>query len=139
MEGIVRAGTPVGILGYLEGEPVGWCSVAPGRRTLAWSARRASGASSRAGSGRSSVSTWTAEFLKAAVEYAAKGEAEVVEGYPVEPRIDAQGNWHPARSYHFMGYYSSYLKAGFQDVTPCGGKRKIVRYVISHDRQDGGG
>jgi hypothetical protein len=29
MEAIVEAGTPVGILGYLDGDPIGWCSVAP--------------------------------------------------------------------------------------------------------------
>ena len=34
LEEIVRAGTPVGILGYFEDEPVAWCSVAP-RETYA--------------------------------------------------------------------------------------------------------
>jgi hypothetical protein len=29
LEELVREGTPVGILGYKEGEPVAWCSVAP--------------------------------------------------------------------------------------------------------------
>src|SRR5439155_27003389 len=31
---LVRQGTPVGVLAYLNGEPVGWCSVAP-RETYA--------------------------------------------------------------------------------------------------------
>ncbi|HWE60576.1 MAG TPA: GNAT family N-acetyltransferase [Chloroflexota bacterium] len=29
LEELVRAGTPVGVLTYLDGEPVGWCSIAP--------------------------------------------------------------------------------------------------------------
>ena len=31
---LARAGTPVGVLAYLDGEPVGWCSIAP-RETYA--------------------------------------------------------------------------------------------------------
>ena len=29
MRGRIAAGTPTGILGYLDGDPVAWCSVAP--------------------------------------------------------------------------------------------------------------
>src|SRR5512133_1767579 len=29
LHALVEAGTPVGILGYLDGEPVAWCSIAP--------------------------------------------------------------------------------------------------------------
>jgi len=29
LESLVNASTPIGILGYLQGEPVGWCSIAP--------------------------------------------------------------------------------------------------------------
>jgi len=29
MEAIIRSGEVPGILAYLEGEPIGWCSVAP--------------------------------------------------------------------------------------------------------------
>ena len=29
MEGRVTAGVPVGILAYLDGEPIAWCSIAP--------------------------------------------------------------------------------------------------------------
>src|SRR5262245_49563313 len=27
--GLARGGTPIGVLAYLDGEPVGWCSIAP--------------------------------------------------------------------------------------------------------------
>ncbi len=29
LKGLVRQGTPVGVLAYADGEPVGWCSIAP--------------------------------------------------------------------------------------------------------------
>lgn len=34
LEDLVRQGTPVGVLAYENGEPVGWCSIAP-RETYA--------------------------------------------------------------------------------------------------------
>jgi GNAT superfamily N-acetyltransferase len=34
LDDLVRHGTPVGVLAYLDGEPVGWCSIAP-RETYA--------------------------------------------------------------------------------------------------------
>jgi GNAT superfamily N-acetyltransferase len=143
MEAIVGAGTPVGIIGYQHGEPVGWCSVAP-RET--YSRLERSPSFKRIDEKR----TWSVvcfyldrrlrgkgmavEFLRAAVQYAVEAGAEMVEGYPVEPERDADGNWRPARSYRFMGYLSSYLKAGFKDVTPEGNRRKIVRYDINHEK-----
>jgi GNAT superfamily N-acetyltransferase len=122
---------------------VGWCSVAP-RET--YSRLERSPSFKRIDEKR----TWSVvcfyldrrlrgkgmavEFLRAAVQYAVEAGAEVVEGYPVEPERDADGNWRPARSYRFMGYLSSYLKAGFKDVTPEGNRRKIVRYDINHEK-----
>ena len=29
LSGLARGGTPIGVLAYLDGEPVGWCSIAP--------------------------------------------------------------------------------------------------------------
>src|SRR5262245_9652888 len=29
LAGLARGGTPIGVLAYLDGEPVGWCSIAP--------------------------------------------------------------------------------------------------------------
>jgi hypothetical protein len=70
-------------------------------------------------------------LLKAAVDFAASHGAEVVEAYPVEAEWDQDGNWQPAKSYRFMGYRSTFEHAGFQDVTPEGGRRTIMRLPIS--------
>jgi hypothetical protein len=34
LDELVRQGTPVGVLAYVDGDPVGWCSIAP-RETYA--------------------------------------------------------------------------------------------------------
>lgn len=129
LDGLVQQDTPVGVLAYQDGEPVGWCSVAP-RETYAalerfhalprlddtpvWSvvcffvdsAVRRSGV--------------TLGLLRAAVEYAVSQGATVIEGYPVEPR---------ARLYTYMGFPATFLRAGFRDVTPPGQARLVMRYV----------
>ncbi len=137
LKAIVDAGTPVGIIGYLDGSPIGWCSIAP-RET--YSRLERSTSIERV----DNQPTWsvvcfyldrsargqglTARLLEAAVHYAFAQGARVVEGYPVEPEQDADGQWRPARSYRFMGYASSFLKAGFHDATPAGSRRRVMRY-----------
>lgn len=140
----VCRGKPIGVLGYIDGNPIGWCSVAPresyprlersktirridDKRTwsvvcffLKRSFRR----------GKHSLA-----LLKGAVAYAKDQSAEVVEGYPVEPAIDKNGNLNYDVSYRFMGYVSTYKKAGFKDVTPKDSSRVIMRYYINKHQQ----
>jgi GNAT superfamily N-acetyltransferase len=130
LQHLVEERTPVGILGYLDGKPVGWCSVAP-RQTYAALER------SRALKRLDDAPVWSVvcffverktrgqgvglALLRAAVEYARSNDAQVVEGYPVEPG---------AASYTFMGYPSMFEKAGFRDAAPPGQGRRIMRYVV---------
>jgi GNAT superfamily N-acetyltransferase len=130
LEGLVRQDVPIGILGYLRGEPVAWCSVAPREtyralerfRTLprlddapVWSVvcffvdRRVR----RAGV--------TVGLLRAAVDDARSRGATIVEGYPVEPG---------PRLYTYMGSPATFRKAGFHDVTPPGWARRVMRCTI---------
>lgn len=128
---LVCGGTPVGVLAYLDGEPVGWCSVAP---------RDAYGALQRfrALPRLDDQPVWsvvcffvdrrvrreglTLTLLQAAVEYARSQGCEVVEGYPVEPG---------PRLYTYMGSPSTFRDAGFTDVTPSGQSRRIMRLTLS--------
>ncbi len=130
LEEIVRAGTPVGILGYFEDEPVAWCSVAP-RETYAALERY------RALPSIDDTPVWsvvclfvdrrfrrqglTESLLRAAVDYARAHNAPAVEGYPVEP---------DAPSYKYMGTPDSFHRAGFMEVTPAGQKRVVMRYDL---------
>lgn len=130
LEGLVRRGTPVGILAYAETGPVAWCSVAP-RQTYAGLERY------RALPRIDDTPVWsvvcffvdrafrrgglTLGLLRAAVDYARSEGAPVVEGYPVQPG---------RRSYTYMGSPHTFRQAGFRDVTPPGQERLVVRYRI---------
>jgi GNAT superfamily N-acetyltransferase len=138
----VFARTPVGLLAYEGENPVGWCSIAPretyGRlersRTIpridgqvTWSVVCLYLDRSVRGRGLSS------QLLLEGASYAAVQGAQIIEGYPVEPEVDEQGIWAPARSYRFMGYVSSFVKAGFVDRTPPGASRRVYRYIVGGD------
>jgi GNAT superfamily N-acetyltransferase len=130
LERLVRDGTPIGVLAYLDQEPVGWCSVAPRECYAALERYRAlpriddrrvwsvvcffvSPRIRRTGA--------TLGLLQAAVDYAGSQGAEIIEGYPVEPS---------ARLYTYMGSPATFRAAGFQDVTPDGQSRRVMRYFV---------
>jgi GNAT superfamily N-acetyltransferase len=125
----VQAGVPAGILGYLEGEPVAWCSIAP-RPTY----RRLGGPEPE---GEVPEDVWslvcffrrrdlrgqgiTARLLRAAVEHALEKGARVVEAYPVQP---------DSPSYTFMGYVPTFEAAGFRHVAMAGTRRHVMRLEL---------
>jgi GNAT superfamily N-acetyltransferase len=131
---LVDSGNVPGILAYVGGQPVGWCSIAPRvsfpklerSRILkriddkpVWSvvcffiakAFRQKGVS--------------VELLKAAVNYAAKQGAEIVEGYPVEPKKNQTPN-----GFAYTGLASAFRKVGFVEVVRRSETRPIMRYII---------
>ena len=130
LTGLVRRDTPIGVLAYLDGEPVGWCSIAP-RETYRALERY------RALPRIDDTPVWsvvcffvdrrvrrqriTLGLLEAAVEYARSRGARIIEGYPVEPG---------SRLYTYMGSPSTFRKAGFHDVTPSGQARQIMRCFV---------
>lgn len=115
MAGLVAAGTPVGVLAYEDGEPVGWCSVAP-RESYAKLAR----SRTMPRVTPPAVATWTVlcffvvrgrrrqgatrALLDGAVAYARERGAQVVEGYP----FDSAG-----LSATHRGHSSAFAAAGF--------------------------
>jgi len=130
LEQLVEEDTPIGVLAYAEGEPVGWCSIAP-RETYEALERY------RALPRIDDSPVWsvvcffidrrvrrrgaTLSLLRAAVEYARSNGATIIEGYPVEPG---------PRLYTYMGSPSTFRAAGFRDVTPKGQARIVMRYYV---------
>ena len=127
---LVEQGMSVGILAYVDGEPVGWCSIAPRESYAALE--------HYAGLPRlDDAPTWsivcffvdrslrrqgvTLGLLRAAVEYARNRGAAIIEGYPVPPG---------ARLYTFMGSPATFRRAGFLDVTPRGQRRQVMRHFV---------
>ncbi|MBI5379473.1 MAG: GNAT family N-acetyltransferase [Nitrospirae bacterium] len=130
LEALVCQDTPIGVLAYAAGEPVGWCSIAPRESYRALERYRALPRIDDA-------PVWSVVFffvnrrvrrqrvtlglLKAAVKYAQSQGAKVIEGYPVEPG---------SRLYTYMGSPSTFRRAGFRDVTPAGQPRLLMRYFV---------
>ena len=126
LETRVREGVPVGILGYIEGEPVAWCSIAP-RDTF-----RNLGGKDHPSDGRAGVWSLTCFFvprrlrrqgimrrlIAAAVNHARSRGATAVEAYPVDP---------DSPSYRFMGFVPSFEAAGFQEIGMAGTRRHVMR------------
>ena len=125
----IDAGVPVGLLGYLDGEPVAWCSIAP-RDTY----RPLGGPDDAPGGGERvwSIACFfvkrdlrgagvTARLIEAAVAHARSRGATVVEVYPVDP---------DSPSYRFMGFVSSFTAAGFHEVGRAGSRRHVMRLEL---------
>jgi GNAT superfamily N-acetyltransferase len=131
---IAKSGEAPGILAYAEGKPVAWCSIDPReafpRLEKARVLKRIDDKPVWSvvclfvdkGFRKKGVS---AGILKAAVEYAKKKGAKIVEGYPIEPK---KGRWPDA--FVWTGVPSAYLKAGFKEVHRASPSRPIMRYFI---------
>jgi len=128
---MVSAGVPVGVLAFAGSEAIGWCSIAP-RETYEGLERY------KALPRIDDAAVWsvvcffidrrfrrrrlTLGLLNAGLDYARAQGAKIVEGYPVEPGT---------RLYTYMGSPATFRKAGFDDVTPKGQQRKVVRRAFS--------
>ena len=131
LEELVRQGRPVGILGYREGEPVAWCSIAPRESYIALERSRTIPRVDDAPvwsvvcffiDSKSRKQGYTLALLEAALEYAHAQGAQIVEGYP----------WPGGASYLYMGTPETFEKAGFHEVVSPGPKnRRVVRYVLA--------
>lgn len=123
----IAAGVPVGLLGYLDGEPIAWCSIAP-RATY----RRL------VDDGTSDDGVWslacffvvrqwrgqgiTQRIIAAAIGHAKSKGAKVVEAYPVAP---------DSPSYRFMGFVPMFETAGFCEVGRAGSRRHVFRLPLA--------
>ncbi len=134
LRSLVDSGTVPGLLAYLEGQPVGWCSVAP-REEFPVLAR------SRILKPVDDQPVWsivcffvarshrrqglTVQLLQAALEYAAAHRARIVEGYPVDPKEGKAPD-----VFVYTGLYSAFKQAGFTEVARRSETRPIMRYFI---------
>jgi len=123
----IAAGMPVGLLGYLDEEPVAWCSIAPRStyRRLVDDESSDEGVWSLAcffvirrlrGQGI------TQRIIAAAIEHAKSKGASIVEAYPVAP---------DSPSYRFMGFVPAFEIAGFCEVGRAGTRRHVFRLKVS--------
>ena len=125
----VNQGVPVGVMAYVNGEPVGWCSVAPRESYAALERyRKLNPIDNRRVWSivcffvdvRHRRKGLTMGLLRAATEYARSQGARILEGYPVAPE----------KLYGYMGSLSTFERVGFRDVTPPGRERRVFRLAL---------
>jgi GNAT superfamily N-acetyltransferase len=127
----VDNGVPVGLLGYSEGVPKAWCSIAP-RATYR-------GGLSAVREGDESESVWSLvcffvrrdvrrqgamkALLEAAMQHAAAHGGTILEAYPVDE---------DSPSYRFGGFLPVFQTDGFVRVGKAGTRRHVVRHSLRH-------
>lgn len=123
----VRTGVPIGLLGYLDDEPIGWCSVAPRESYLRLSPNQDDGKAGvwsiacffvrrdhrKAGLSRA--------LLDAVIALAGSRGARVIEAYPVDPN---------SPSYRFMGFVALFEGRGFAVAGRAGSRRQVMRLTL---------
>jgi GNAT superfamily N-acetyltransferase len=134
MKQIVDSGEIPGILAFADGEPVGWCSVAPREH---YSSLNRSPVLKRL----DETPVWsivcffvapryrnrglTAALIRAAIEYVRRQGGKVVEAYPTSPRSARVA---PVSS--FMGLPSVFERAGFVECKRPSRSKIIMRCFI---------
>lgn len=131
---IVESGNVPGILAYHNGKPVGWCSVAPREDfpvvlrspTLkpidekpVWSIVCFFVSKPYRNSGLTHL------LIQAAIRYAKKHGARIIEAYP----IDIHAKYIEYERY--SGLTTTYEKEGFKEVFRRSERRPIMRYYVS--------
>ncbi len=119
---------PVGLVGYADGGPAAWVSVAP-RDTF----RPLGGPDAEDGESIWSLTCMFVprrrrgeglgrQLLKAAIDHAKKRKATMLEAYPVAP---------DSPSYRHMGFIPLFEEFGFEEVGKAGTRRHVVRLTLS--------
>jgi GNAT superfamily N-acetyltransferase len=138
---IVESGAKPGILAFVGREPVGWCAIAP-RSDYGTLAR------SRVLKPVDDQPVWSVSclfvlrpyrrqglsvrLLRAAVEFAGRQGAKIVEGYPIRPTMDRTPD-----PFIWTGVPSAFKKAGFKEVARRSASRPIMRATVSARRRAG--
>ena len=135
MKAIVESGEIPGILAYHRSKAIGWCAIAPRVDYVALSRSRILKPVDdrpcwsiaclfvEKSYRKKGVST---ELLRAATEYAESQGANVVEGYPVEPKFEK--DIPPA--FAWTGIPKAFQRAGFKEVARRSPTRPIMRKAL---------
>jgi len=135
---LVAGGIRPGILAYHDGRAVGWCALSPRSEYVRF-------ARSRVLKPVDDTPVWsitcffvarpyrcrgvTSGLLHAALDYARKHGAKIVEGYPIDPKKGRM-----ADVFVYTGLVSTFEKAGFVECARRSDTRPIMRYHFGRPR-----
>jgi GNAT superfamily N-acetyltransferase len=139
---LVRSGAPVGVLAYIGDEPVGWCAVAPKSEYVVL-------LKSRNLSALQGPHVWSVTcffilkehrgrgvglaLLEGAVKLARKHGAQIIEGYPHEPREKLPP------PFIWTGIASVFRRAGFKEVERRSKQRPLMQLQFENPPRSHGG
>ena len=131
---IISEGNIPGLLAYDEGQPVGWCAVAPRREYTRLE-------NSRILKQVDDKQVWSVpcffilrkyrnkglsvDLLNASKKFVKSQGGKIIEGYPIEPR---EGKMPDA--FAWVGLAGAFKKAGFKEVARRSETRPIMRFTI---------
>lgn len=134
MKKLIALGEVPGILAYYDGNPIGWCSIAP-REAYATLER------SRVLKRVDDLPVWSivcfdiakefqhaglmAVLIKVAIAYAKKNGARIVEAYPLIPEKSRSPKWEA-----YTGIITTFRRLGFKKVLQRSRIRPIMRFHI---------
>ena len=137
MKTLINSGEIPGILAYHKAKAIGWCAIAPRGSYPALSRSRILKPVDECacwsvacffiekGYRKKGVSI---KLLRAATEYAKSQGAEMVEGYPVEPK--SEKGIPPA--FAWTGIPKAFIQIGFKEVARRSPTRPIMRLELSY-------
>jgi GNAT superfamily N-acetyltransferase len=134
LQDLVAVGRVPGLLAYRDGQPIGWCSVAPReefpRLETSRTLRRIDDRPVWSVVCFYVAKPWrrrgiTVGLLKAAAAYAREQGATMIEGYPVIPRVSDM----PA-VFAWPGLVAAFRQAGFTQVARRSATRPIMRLPL---------
>jgi GNAT superfamily N-acetyltransferase len=134
MKELAKASAQIGIIMYLDLEPIGWCSVAPRENFIRLE-------NSKILKPVDDKKVWSivccfidkkyrrkgysVEMLKGVISCAKERGVEILEAYPHEPK---KKNMPPV--FAWTGISSAFLSAGFEEVIRRSETRPIMRYFF---------
>ncbi|HOG78560.1 MAG TPA: GNAT family N-acetyltransferase [Anaerolineaceae bacterium] len=129
-----------GVLAYVDGKVIGWCSVGPRENFVALE-------NSRILKRVDDTPVWSivcffvdtpfrkkgvmAELLRGAVRYAEQNGAQVIESYPLEMQSDKLAGQKLHGFSGYMGIASVFRAAGFVKVSDASETQVIMRYTVA--------
>lgn len=130
---LASSGEPVGVIGYVQDEPVGWCAVAPREKFLRLE-------NSRVLKRIDDQPVWSvtcffinkkfrrqglsAQMLKGVIDYCKKKKVKIIEAYPSDLKKDLPD------VFVWTGIHSSFVRAGFKEAARNSKTRPIMRFYI---------
>ena len=144
LKGMTTHNDVAGLLAYVDGKPIGWCSIGPRKDYAALE-------NSRILKRIDDEPVWSivcffvakpfrskgimSELLRGAVKYAEQQGAKIVEGYPIDMQTDKLAGQKLNSYSGYMGIASIFRAAGFMKVADASETQLIMRYTVKGKNQ----